>query len=65
MSTDLQRAINNKILVLIIFDTVLIVFHILVLQEYWNLMESRTPLKPVLEGVRIVARSISSLGQTQ
>ena len=40
-------------------------FHILVLQEYWVLKESRIPLKPVLGGVRIVALSISSQEQTQ
>ena len=33
----------------------LIFFHILVLQEYWVLTESRIPLKPVLGGVIIVA----------
>ena len=32
-------------------DIVLIFFHILVLQEYGVLTESRIPLKPVLEGV--------------
>ena len=36
------------------------IFHILVLQEYWVLMESRILLKPVLGGMRIVALSISS-----
>ena len=41
-------------------DIVLIFFHILDLQEYWVLRESRIPLKPVLRGVRIVALSISS-----
>ena len=30
-------------------------FHILVLQEYWGLTESRISLKPVQGGVRIVA----------
>ena len=40
-------------------------FHILVLQEYWVLTESRIQLKPVLGGVRIVAISISSHEQTQ
>ena len=44
---------------------VLIFFHILVLQQYWVLMESRIPLKPVLRGIRIVALSISSYEQTQ
>ena len=44
---------------------VLIFFHILVLQEYWVLTESRILLKPVLGGVRIVALSISSHEQTQ
>ena len=39
---------------LIGIDIVLIVFHILVLQEYWILMESRIPIKPVLGGLRIV-----------
>ena len=39
---------------------VLIFFHILVLQEYWVLTESRIPLKAVLRGMRIVALSISS-----
>ena len=33
------------------------IFHILVLQEYWVLAESRIPLKPVLGGVGIVALS--------
>ena len=46
-------------------DIVLICFHILVLQEYFVLTESRIQLKPVLEGVRIVAFSISSHEQTQ
>ena len=41
-------------------DIVSIIFHILVLQEYWVLTESRIPLKQVLEGVRIVALSIIS-----
>ena len=45
------------------------IFHILVLQEYWVLMECRIPLQPVLGegGVRIVAHSIkiSSYEQTQ
>ena len=40
-------------------------FHILVLREYWVLMESRISLKPVLGGVRIVALSISSHEQTE
>ena len=44
---------------------VLIFFHILVLWEYWALMENRLPLKPVLECVRIVALSISSHEQTK
>ena len=39
-------------------------FYILVLQEYWVLTESRIPLKPV-QGVRIVALTISSHEQTQ
>ena len=46
-------------------DIVLIFFHILVLQEYWVLTESRIPLKPVLGGVRIVALSICSHEQIQ
>ena len=33
------------------------IFHVLVLQEYWVLTESRIPLKLVLRGVRIVAFS--------
>ena len=37
----------------------LIFFHILVLQEYWVLTESRIPLKTVIGDVRIVALSIS------
>ena len=41
------------------------IFHVLVLQEYWVLMESRIPLKPVLWGVGIVAHSIRSHEQTQ
>ena len=44
------------------FDLVLVFFHILVLRKYWVLMENRIPL---LEGVRIVAHSISSHEQTQ
>ena len=36
-------------------DKELIFFHILVLQEYWVLMEIRILLKPVLGDVRIVA----------
>ena len=44
---------------------VLIFCHILVLQEYWVLTESRILLKPVLGGVRIVALFISSHEQTQ
>ena len=46
-------------------DIVLIFFHILVLQEYWVLTESRIPRKPVLGGVRIIAFFISSHEQTQ
>ena len=46
-------------------DIVLIFFHILVLQKYWVLAESRIRLKPVLGGVRIVALSSSSHEQTQ
>ena len=53
----------------------LVLFHILVLQKYWVLTESRIPLywvlaesriplKPVLGGMRIVAISISSHEQT-
>ena len=41
------------------------IFHILVLQEYWVMKESRIPLKSVLVGVRIVALTISSHEQTQ
>ena len=41
------------------------IFYILVLQEYWALMESRIPLKLVPGGVIIVALSISSHEQTQ
>ena len=41
------------------------IFHILVLGEYWVLTESRILLKPVLDGARIVALSISSHKQTQ
>ena len=36
------------------------IFHILVLQEYLVLTESRIPHKPTLGGVRTVALSISS-----
>ena len=43
----------------------LIFFHVLVLPEYLVLTESSIPLKPVLEGVRIVVLSISSHEQTQ
>ena len=46
-------------------DIALIVFHILVLQEYQVLVKSRIPLKPVLRGIRIAALSISSHDQTQ
>ena len=35
-------------------DIVLICFHILVLQEYGVLTESRIPLKPVLEGCELL-----------
>ena len=45
-------------------DIVLICFHILVIQEYGVLIESRIPLQPVLGGERVVARSISSHEQT-
>ena len=38
-------------------------FHILVLQEYWVLKESRIPLKGVIGGVRIVALSVNSLNR--
>ena len=44
---------------------VLIFFQILVLQEYWALMEYRILLKLVPEGVRIIALSISSHKQSQ
>ena len=40
-------------------------FHILVLQEYWVMTESRILLKPVLGSVRIVALSVRSHEQTQ
>ena len=40
-------------------------FLFLFLQEYWFLTKSRISLKPVLEGMRIVALSISSNEQTQ
>ena len=43
----------------------LYMFHILVLHDYWVLMESRVPLMPVLEGVRLFARCISSHEETQ
>ena len=43
-----------------IFSTVIIIQEELVLEEYWVLMESRIPLKPVLGSVRIVGLSISS-----
>ena len=43
----------------------LVLFHILVLQVYWVLMENRIPLKLVLGGIRIIALSISSHEQTQ
>ena len=42
-------------------DIVLILFHILVLQEYWVLTESRIPLKLVLGDVRIVTLFIDSI----
>ena len=41
-------------------NIVLIFFHILVIKEYWVLMESRILLKLVLGDMRIVALSISS-----
>ena len=41
------------------------IFHILVLQEYWLLTESKIQLKSVLVGVRILTPSISSQEQTQ
>ena len=41
------------------------IFHILVLQEYWFLMESRMPIKPVPRGMKILALSISFHEQTQ
>ena len=50
---------------LYIADIVLIFFYILVLQEYWVLAEIRIPLKLVLEGMRIVALSITSHEQNQ
>ena len=43
----------------------LIFFHILVLQEYWVLTESRILLKPVLGGLRNVALSNNSHEQIQ
>ena len=47
------------------FDIVLIFFHVLVLQEYWVLAQSKIPLRLVLGGVRSVALSISSHEQRQ
>ena len=41
-------------------NIVLIFFHILVIKEYWALMESRILLKLVLGDVRIVELSVSS-----
>ena len=41
------------------------IFHVLDLQDYLVLRESRMLLKPVLRGLRIVALSISSHEQTQ
>ena len=50
-------------------DIVLMIFRSLVIQEYWVLTESRTPLKPVLWGMRIVALStivlINRLNKTE
>ena len=46
-------------------DIVLIFFQTLVFQEYWVLVESRVPLKPMLGGVRIFVLSISSHDKTQ
>ena len=46
------------------FDSVDI-FHILVLQEYLVLTESRMLLKPVLGGVKMVALSVSSHEQNR
>ena len=40
------------------------IFHVLILQEYWVLMESKITLKPLLGSVRIVALSIYSYEQT-
>ena len=51
----------------VILNAVIIpsLFYILAFQEYWALMESRIPLKPVLRGVIIVALFISSREHTQ
>ena len=46
-------------------DIEVIFLHILVLQEYWVMAESRIPLKPVLGSMRILALSISPHEQTQ
>ena len=46
-------------------DIALILFYILVLQEYWVQTKRRKPLKRALGGVRIVAPSISFYEQTQ
>ena len=51
------------IYVRICIDKVLILFHILVLWEYWGLTENRIALKLVLMGIRIDALHISSLKQ--
>ena len=42
-----------------------VLFHILVRQVHWVLMENRISLKPVLGGIRSVALSISSHEQIQ
>ena len=65
VSTWQEKKLNKLEIIIEFALIVLIFFHILVLREYWVLMESRILLKLVLGGVRIVALSISSHKQTQ
>ena len=46
-------------------DIVLIFFHYLVLQEHWELKDSKITLKTVLGGMGIVALSIGCHEQNQ
>ena len=57
---DAQTGLNLRLIHIPCNDKVIIFFHILVLQEYWVLVKSRIPLKPMLGGMIIFALSISS-----